>query len=174
MTAGILLTGGLSTRMGRDKASLVVNGETLAARAAGVLTAVCAPVVEVGPGLTGLPHVRESPPGSGPVAALIAGVNATGTLPVVLLACDMPNVSEAIVRMLADWPGKGTVVPVVDGHPQYACARYGGVDARASALRDLVGDDAEMIDESVWSAYGPANAFEDVDTPDDLRRLRPQ
>ena len=35
--AGVLLTGGASSRMGTDKARLVVNGETLAARAARVL-----------------------------------------------------------------------------------------------------------------------------------------
>jgi molybdopterin-guanine dinucleotide biosynthesis protein A len=170
--AGVLLTGGASTRMGRDKATLVVGGETLGARAARVLSAVCAPVVEVGPGVTGLRAVRERPPGSGPLGALVAGVDAVGVLPVVLLACDMPNVSEGIVRMLAEWPGNGTVVPVAAGRPQYACARYGVVDASGSALRHLVDHRAELIDESVWSAYGPPDAFDDLDTPDDLHRLR--
>jgi molybdopterin-guanine dinucleotide biosynthesis protein A len=171
---GVLLTGGASTRMGCDKATLVVQGETLAARAARILSAVCAPVVEVGFGVTGLPVVREEPAGSGPVAALAAGAGALGGLPVVLLACDMPNVSEAIVRMLAEWPGKGTVVPIAGGRLQYVCARYGSLDPRARALRDLVGDDAELVDESVWRAFGPADAFEDVDVPGDVHRLRLQ
>ena len=59
--AGVLLTGGASRRMGTDKARLVVDGETLAARSARVLAAVCEPVIEVGPGVSGLPAVEEEP-----------------------------------------------------------------------------------------------------------------
>ncbi len=71
--AGVLLTGGASRRMATDKATIVWRGETLAARAARVLTAVCDPVIEVGPGATQLPCVREHPAGSGPLAAFVAG-----------------------------------------------------------------------------------------------------
>ena len=72
--AGVLLTGGASSRMGTDKARLVVNGETLAAHAARVLSAVCDPVIEVGQGVTGLPAIQEDPAGAGPLVALVAGV----------------------------------------------------------------------------------------------------
>ncbi|HZI37181.1 MAG TPA: NTP transferase domain-containing protein, partial [Acidimicrobiia bacterium] len=48
--AGLLLTGGASRRMGRDKALLEVGGRRLVDRAASVLAAVADPVLEVGPG----------------------------------------------------------------------------------------------------------------------------
>nr|MDP9020189.1 NTP transferase domain-containing protein [Actinomycetota bacterium] len=57
--AGLLLTGGASRRMGRDKALLAVHGLPLAQRTAGVLAAVVAPVLEVGPGRSTLPAVQE-------------------------------------------------------------------------------------------------------------------
>jgi molybdopterin-guanine dinucleotide biosynthesis protein A len=57
-TAGVLLTGGRSRRLGVDKASLVLDGETLARRAARRLDAVCSPVLEAGDGVSGLPAVR--------------------------------------------------------------------------------------------------------------------
>ncbi|HKV11494.1 MAG TPA: NTP transferase domain-containing protein, partial [Thermoanaerobaculia bacterium] len=38
---GVVLAGGRSSRMGRDKAGIVLEGETLAARAATRLAAVC-------------------------------------------------------------------------------------------------------------------------------------
>lgn len=175
---GVLLTGGASRRMGTDKAAIVVDGTTLAARAARVLAAVCDPVVEVGPGGSGLDHVREEPAGSGPLRALVAGVDALGARgPVVVLGCDLPFVDEATLRLVAQWPGEGSVVPIVADRPQYACARW-SADAIArcrrgaeSSLRALVDEGTELLDESVWGAVTTARAFADVDTPGDLARL---
>ena len=73
MVSGLLLTGGASRRLGRDKATLVVHGERFADRGARVLGTVCTPVLEVGPGVSDLPAVREEPAGAGPLAALAAG-----------------------------------------------------------------------------------------------------
>jgi molybdenum cofactor guanylyltransferase len=179
--AGVLLTGGASRRMGVDKARLVVNGETLAARAARVLTSVCDPVVEVGTGVSGLPAVREDPPGTGPLAALLAGVGALGDpRAVVLLACDLPFVDAPLLQLLVDRPGSATVIPVVDGRSQYACARYGpaAFDAARAALRNgdgslraVAGSDCEFLSESEWGAVATALTFADVDTSEDLQRL---
>ena len=179
--AGVLLTGGASRRFGSDKARVVVNGETLAARSARVLSAVCDPVIEVGPGLSGLPAVREDPPGAGPLVALLAGAGALGDpRAVVLLACDLPNVSAPLLRLLVDWPGSGTVIPVVDGRFQYACARYGGAafDEAYAALRNgdtslraISGSDCEYLSEAEWGEVATPSTFADVDTPEDLRRL---
>jgi molybdopterin-guanine dinucleotide biosynthesis protein A len=179
--AGVLLTGGASRRMTTDKAAIVWRGETLAARAARVLTAACDPVIEVGSGATELRCVREDPPGSGPLAALVAGARAMGSRgPVVLLACDLPFVEPPIISLLAEWPGRPTVIPVVDGRLQYACARYGS-DALARAeialaagdysLRAAGEGDHDELSESEWRAVGATDTFADVDTPADLRRL---
>ncbi|MGH2660413.1 MAG: molybdenum cofactor guanylyltransferase, partial [Actinomycetota bacterium] len=107
--AALLLTGGSSRRMGTDKARLMVDGCSLAERAAEALAVVCDPVLEVGPGHTALPAVREDPPGSGPLAALGAGwaaLSAAGHRgPVVVLAVDMPYVTPDLLRLLAERPG---------------------------------------------------------------------
>lgn len=171
--------------MGTDKARLTMNGETLAARSARVLRQVCDPAIEVGSGVTDLESVREQTPGAGPLAALVAGVDALRTTgPVLLLACDLPFVEPPLLRLLADWPGVGTVVPVRDGVVQTACARYGirSVDAARALLDGARGDerslrraitdaDCEYLAESVWREVAPGHAFEDVDTPSDLVRL---
>jgi molybdopterin-guanine dinucleotide biosynthesis protein A len=179
VTAGILLTGGASRRMGLDKATLVIDGETLAIRAARVLAAACNPVLDVGPGVSGLRATREDPPGGGPLAALVAGAHALGALPVVLLACDMPFVEPPLIRLLADWPGTGTVVPVSNGQFQYACARYGqaSIDEGVAALRHGPAGLKHAMDTTVtylreeWRAVAPDHAFSDLDTPDDLQRF---
>ena len=146
-----------------------------------MLVAACDPVVEVGSGASGLRCVCEDPPGSGPLAALVAGARAIETrTPVVLLACDLPLVEPPILCLLADWPGRQTVIPVVDGRLQYACARYGSDALERAEIAFAAGErslrcagdgDRDELSEAQWRAAGPANTFADVDTPADLRRL---
>jgi molybdopterin-guanine dinucleotide biosynthesis protein A len=171
--------------MGRPKATIDWRGETLADRAARVLEAVCAPVLEIGPGYSSLPTVDEDEPGAGPLAALEAGFRALGDADAgeraaVLLACDLPFVDVETVRLLADWPGDGTVVPVADGHPQVLCARY-GADARIAiprlladgrrSLRALVDAIAPvLLGEGDWHPPGGPRTFVDLDTPGDLEQ----
>ncbi|MST35182.1 NTP transferase domain-containing protein, partial [Acidimicrobiaceae bacterium USS-CC1] len=52
--AALLLTGGRSRRMGRDKAALVVGGRTLAQRTADLLrrAGLGGPLLELGPGVS--------------------------------------------------------------------------------------------------------------------------
>lgn len=184
-TAGILLTGGRSRRMGVDKATLLLDGETLAERGGRRLTAVCAPVLEMGDGWSGLPFLRESPPGSGPLAALAAAGVALRDRghhgPALLLAVDLPSVDEALLRWLRDRPGEPTAVPRVDGHLQPVCARY-GADALVAAeslvigglraLRDLFDVvEHDVIDPREWQTVAGDETFVDLDTPVDATRF---
>lgn len=183
-TAGLLLTGGASTRLGVDKAELRRDGERLADRGARLLATVCHPALEVGPGCSRLPAVREDPPGAGPLAAVVAGAAALRDRhvdqPVLVLAVDLPFVDVALLRWLADHPASGAVVPEVDGIAQPLCARYTTADldvaARLrgegrSALRDLLtAVPVTYVDETAWAAVAPPRAFADVDTPDAVAR----
>jgi molybdopterin-guanine dinucleotide biosynthesis protein A len=162
--------------MGREKATIAIGDETLATRAARVLTLVCDPVIEVGPGVTTLRAVHEHPAGSGPLAAFLEGCAALGAAgPVFLLGCDLPFVEPTTLAALADWPGTGSIVPMVDGRAQYVCARWSAAaiaTGRAAfaagelSLQVLATVDAQLIEEAAH-----ARELVDVDTPDDLRRL---
>jgi molybdenum cofactor guanylyltransferase len=186
MAAGLLLTGGTSRRMGTDKALIEVAGERLADRAARVLGAVCSPVLEVGPGHSDLDAVREDPPGEGPLAAIAAGGTALRCSghrgPAIVLAVDMPLVTEELLRFLEGWPGEATVVPFVGGEPQPVCARYSGeallrADEAVRAgerstrafLRTL--SDVQWAGPRMWGNVTGEWAFADLDSPEDLRRL---
>ena len=160
--AGVILTGGASRRLGRDKAAL------FAPRVAEVLSRVADPVLEIGPGRTSLTAIGD--PGRGPLAAL-ACAPARDTL---VLACDLPRITIDVLAWLADHAG--TVVPGVEGRAQYRCARYSEATLRLAAhidgarMTDLLdaADDVSYLDASAW----PADIFADVDTPDDLARLQ--
>jgi molybdopterin-guanine dinucleotide biosynthesis protein A len=183
---GLLLTGGASSRMGVDKADLRREGRRLADRSASVLAEVCDPVIEIGPGVSGLDAVREPDPGSGPLAALAAGAAALrdrghpGAL--LVLAVDLPFVEVPLLRLLAGHePTATTLVPVAGGIPQSLCARYDAtacvtaaelVAAGRRSLRALL--DAipwQELPEAEWRAVAPPDALDDVDTPADLERF---
>ena len=103
-----------------------------------------------------------------------------------VLAVDMPRVSVELLRFLAGRAGPATAVPRAGGHPQPMCARYGpdvlaAVDERLAAggrsLRDLLETLAASgavgwVEPEEWEPVAGPEAFADVDTPEDLRRLR--
>lgn len=106
--AAIVLAGGAGRRLGGvDKPGLIVGGSSLLDRALAALGD--APTVVVGPERpTGreVTFVVEDEPGSGPAAAVCAGVRAldalSGDAVVALLAADLPAVShDTVVRLLA-------------------------------------------------------------------------
>jgi molybdenum cofactor guanylyltransferase len=177
--AGLLLTGGASRRMGVDKSELRRDGERLADRAARVLTEVCDPVFEVGPGRSSLHAVREETPGEGPLVALVTGASALEargvTGPLLLLAVDLPLVESPLLALLAARPGEGTVVPVAGGELQPGCARYGRdaltiagrlVASGERSLRGLLATvPVERVAEAEWRAVAGETALDDVDTP---------
>lgn len=105
-----------------------------------------------------------------------AGIDALGTTgPVAVLACDMPFIEAPILALLAQWPGCGTVIPRRETRPQYLCARYGAdwLDAAAragSTSFKAVEHPCTFVDDLDWLAVGPANTFDDIDTPEDRAR----
>ncbi len=183
--AGVLLTGGASRRMGRDKAGLVDGrGATLAVRLGGVLAAVCDPVVEVGPGRSGLPAVADEHPGEGPLAACVSGWHALVAGghdgPTAVLAVDLPAMTVPALAVVVGHPDPRSVVPVVDGRPQPLAARWSPAalaeaDRLVAAGQRSMGALLEVVSwtalrEPAFAPAGGVGAFDDVDTPDDLIR----
>ena len=158
------------------------SGETLAARAARVLAEVCDPVIEVGPGVSGLPAVQRGSARRGTARRVARGVGALGNpAPVLLLACDLPFVDAPVLRLLAEWPGTGTVIPVVDGRFAVRVRAVRRGRARRGGRRAAVGRHVaarhrgrrlrRTSPRTSGATSRPRTSFADVDTPDDLRRL---
>jgi molybdenum cofactor guanylyltransferase len=92
---GILLVGGGSTRFGSPKALAEYKGETLADRAWRLLADTCDERLAVGRG--GL-----SDPGTGPVAAIAAGLRTATYELAIVIPVDMPLLTPEALRALAD------------------------------------------------------------------------
>lgn len=186
-TAALVLAGGAARRLGGvDKPGLLVGGVPLLDR---VLAAVPvdAPVVVVGPErATARPvsWVREEPPGSGPLAALAAGLPSVSADRVWLLAADLPFLDRATLAALAAAAdGCDGAVQLDDhGREQWLCgvwsaaalrrglAGIGGPAVAGGRLREVLG----RLDAARVPAAARVNPppWSDCDTPDDLERAR--
>jgi molybdopterin-guanine dinucleotide biosynthesis protein A len=98
---GILLVGGSSSRFGSPKALARLAGETLAERAWRLLGEVCAERIAVGRS-DGLPFETLPDPGTGPVAAIAAGLRSATHDVAVVVPVDMPLLTGEALRLLAD------------------------------------------------------------------------
>ena len=102
--AGAVLTGGASTRMGRDKALIEVGGVAMARRVAdAALAAGAARVVCIGGDASalaslGLAVVPDRYPGEGPLGAVLTAFGVLDAPIVLVLACDLPDLDAVTVR----------------------------------------------------------------------------
>lgn len=102
---GVILAGGRSQRMGRDKARMEIAGETLLARVEKVLRPLCAEVIIAGdrPDLArpDLPCYPDLYPGSA-LGGLYTGLYQARTPWIFAVACDLPFPSADLARVLID------------------------------------------------------------------------
>jgi molybdopterin-guanine dinucleotide biosynthesis protein A len=143
MISAVLFVGGESRRMGRDKATLLYEGEPLWQRQLRTLRAIapeeilisartkpewCPPDVEV---------ILDTPPSRGPLSGLAAALGKIRTPHLLALAVDMPLMTPEHLRWLQTHIGPGCgVVPVRSGHCEPLCAIYPAevLDAARAAM----------------------------------------
>jgi molybdenum cofactor guanylyltransferase len=97
---GILLVGGASRRFGSPKALARFEGETLADRAWRLLGEVCDERIAVGRS-DGLPFPALADEGTGPVAAIAAGLRHATHDVAVVVPVDTPLLTGEALRLLA-------------------------------------------------------------------------
>ena len=139
----VLLAGGRSARMGRDKALLpLADGRTLLARQLATLRATGAAEILVSARpeqnlpLDGARLIPDLQPDSGPLAGLAAALAAAKHERVLVLAVDLPHVPPALLSNLVAVATSGVgVVPFLRGAPEPLVAVYPRASARvATAL----------------------------------------
>ena len=135
-TAGIVLAGGRSSRMGTSKAALEWHGSTLLRRTTGIVGRVTGgPVLVVrapGQELPELPPqveiVEDPAEGLGPIQGLAAGLAAlSGRADIAFVSStDMPFLHPAFVRRVlrAVATGADVGLPLARGYPQPLAAAY--------------------------------------------------
>jgi cyclic pyranopterin phosphate synthase len=132
--SGIVLAGGRSRRMGRDKARLPYGGTTLLNHVARILADVCAEVIVVAEDASDYEDMELPPgarvvgdlyPGRGPLGGIVTGLRAAGEGVHVVVACDMPRIRPEMIRFLFESAdGSDAAVPEIDGRLEPLCAAY--------------------------------------------------
>lgn len=115
---GVILAGGASRRMGTNKALLDVGGTPLIERVYHTMSTLFEEVTLV----TNVPEkfaflpcrtLADSYPGAGSIAGLHAGLAASGTERIFVVACDMPSLNPDLIRLLCSTDNDSdAVVPV--------------------------------------------------------------
>jgi molybdopterin-guanine dinucleotide biosynthesis protein A len=179
----IILAGGDSQRMGRDKANLLLGEQTLLQRVIAtmqqvfpfVIVSVRQPRPEIN-----LPQVCDEQLNAGPLAGLVASLSRITTPWAFVVACDMPFVEPAVVELLAKFRCQYQgVVPVVHGHPQPLAAFYASsclavmresLLTQDKSLRGVLKQlDVCYVDQTGMLDADPhLRSFFDLDTPQDV------
>ncbi len=186
--AGVLLAGGGSRRLGRDKARVIIGGITMAERAARVLREVFAETLAVAGrpgGLAGLevgPVVHDAVPGLGPLAGIAAALAAIRAPAAFVCACDLPFLDAAFIRRQVEaWRAAGrppAFVPALGaGRLEPLHALYGREcgPVFAAALERGVRRVREALAGIAWVSWPVAppaeKYFTNINTPADLAAL---
>ncbi|OGP56780.1 MAG: hypothetical protein A2V67_15035 [Deltaproteobacteria bacterium RBG_13_61_14] len=183
---GLILAGGQSRRMGRRKAELILQGETLLARTLRQVRPLCDRLlVSVAAGtslvLPGVEVVPDAYPGRGAIIGLASGLRAAGES-VLALAVDMPFLNLELLRhLIALAPGWDAVVPRPGKffeplHAVYApaCLPVFEDQIRAGVMQILPAYPrlrVRYLESEELKRFDPAGlAFFNINTPADLRR----
>ena len=179
----LILAGGRSRRMGRDKAALPAGNGTLIEHLVHRLSPVVDETIVAGgtttPPLDGVRQIGDRYPGMGPLAGMQAGLLQAHHPLVWVVACDLPDVEPglgALLRGLAT--GVEAVVPRLGTEPEGLCAVYdrslaGGIERMLQAgerrVQDLLARaDVRYVDAAELRRIDPElRSFRNINTPAD-------
>jgi molybdenum cofactor guanylyltransferase len=187
---GFVLVGGRSSRMGRDKALLELNGTTLLTRATMLLAPLTACVSLVGDpaqsGNLGVPCLADRWPGAGPLGGVATALGAARRPWSMVLACDMPYLTGDWLAWLAERANQSSqdvVIPETARGFEPLCAVYRsecaatltaalgrGVRKITDALASLAMD---RVPEKDWKQFSPEGLlFRNLNTWEDYLEAR--
>jgi molybdenum cofactor guanylyltransferase len=188
---GVLLAGGKSRRMGKDKRFLLVGGRQLYERSLAVLQSLFQDVrivlAQDSPPLSSdVPVLRDVVPDCGTLGGIYTGLKEAATEHIFTVACDMPFLNPAVIRYLVSLKGPADIVIVrvnqglQPTHAVYSrrCLPVFEEMVRTGRLKvqDIVGRPllkVRIVEEGELREIDPnGQSFLNVNTPADLEAVR--
>jgi molybdopterin-guanine dinucleotide biosynthesis protein A len=189
LLTAVVLAGGLSRRLGRDKALLEFGGQTLLARTVEVLAPLCREVIVV----TNSPQAHAHPaarlvgdllPGMGSLGGIYSGLSASATRDILAVGCDMPFLNPRVIAyLMSQTPGFDVVMPrhhslLEPLHSIYSKTCLPFIEdllrERRLRIRELLPlVRVRYVDESELTPWDPDHrSFRNINTPQDLAEAR--
>ena len=191
--AMLLLMGGKSSRMGQDKAQLLLGGQTFWKRIAQELSACGRVYLSVSQtcdekALEGYPIIRDVVPDCGVMGGLYSAFQAIEEDLLFACACDMPFVNRRFIRwMLNRWEEEvqkgrqwdGIVVCGDDGKTHATAALYHrrlqgkleeNVRKKRLRMHTFVREEANLLLLPMEEVASFSRCFQNINTPEDYRR----
>lgn len=191
--AMLLLMGGKSSRMGQDKAQLLLGGQPFWKKIAQELSACGRLYLSVSQtcdekALEGYPIIRDVVPDCGVMGGLYSAFQAIEEDLLFACACDMPFVNRRFIRwMLNRWEEEGQkgrqwdgiVVCGDDGKTHATAALYHrrlqgkleeNVRKKRLRMHTFVREEANMLLLPMGEVTSFSRCFQNINTPEDYRR----
>lgn len=186
--AGVVLAGGISRRMGRDKAWLSLRGRPLVSHQALLLSTVFEEVrisvKDIGRfAEVGYPLIHDQELAVAPIFGLRAALQEV-KVPIFVLAVDLPRVPNALIRALAERfleTDVDCLVPRARGKLQTLCAAYRSsllpllrqhVAEKRLSLHELISaSHCEIWEEAAWGRFAATEDFMGLNTPEDYETV---
>jgi molybdopterin-guanine dinucleotide biosynthesis protein A len=185
--SAVILAGGKSTRMGRNKARLRIDGVQLIKRIKYQLSFIFSRIILSTASAhsfedIGGTSVVDRYPETGPLGG-ITSVLESGESRVFCVACDMPFLNLDLIQYQCDFQDCDAVVPVWQGRPEVLHAVYDKnllpeFQKSLNEMRFKISDsfsDAHIryITEEEVRRFDPAGlSFKNINTPQDYARLK--
>ena len=181
---GLILAGGRSSRMGRDKAVIAYHGKSQIEWTAERARAICErvylsvrPDQAMDPARTVLPQVVDRIADKGPIAGIMAAQAEAPEAAWLVLACDLPFIDEHTLHHLAAARDPARVATAYrsshDGLPEPLCAIYEPgsralIEAYVASGKDcprrfLIRSDALLLDQP------HPRALDNINTPGEFQ-----
>jgi len=188
LMSGFILVGGASSRMGTDKASLLLDGRTFVQRIAEELLSVTDSVTLIGKDLgipqLNLPSMPDTYANWGALGGLHSALFASHSPWSLIVACDLPFVTAGLFRCLAELREDfDAVAPIQkDGRPQPLAALYRNDPCLVRAEQLIKSGERRPVAllQSVrtrWATFkelqeipGAEHFFDNINTPQDYER----
>jgi len=182
---GIVLAGGKSKRMGREKGRVLLNGKELIQYSIDAIKPLCSYIL-ISSGLTsfndlGYEVVPDIYPGKGPMGGIYSALKRSKTNLNLVLSCDIPFVSTQLLQHLLEMPKKYSVcIPEYKNLPEPLSGRY-NLSVLPQMKACLLKNQLKLVDflskEKVrWVPVGPdlpfynPNLFMNINRPRDLEK----
>ena len=189
-----ILSGGKSSRIGINKAFLVIKEQPFILKLVELLDSIFSEVVISSnqPALyefTKRKVINDIFPDKGPLSGIHSALKFSNTEKNFILSCDMPLISEEVINYLCDFKSnKKILLPRAEGRIQQLCGLYSkntlpevdillnessnsGTKLKGSIYELLDRVDSEIIDVDSQNSYH-SNLFFNVNTPEDYKHIK--